>query len=366
MIMQSLVLLLVLTLLLLVVVILGLFYFRSVVKDNSNKQDEILKRNAEKAKRTQWFRAHYASDKRFKLWRKIFVWEASGILFVDDKGVSFHYMSDADSESVIRFDPDRFELSWIGVKYLPNGGMPWFCLTANNEKHYFTADSGMTIVNALRLTTDIYNQIKLVFPGLEVNGNMRPEAGFALEKNRFSLVTMVLIFLLGLYALIDYMLNLEVFVVEPDLAGIVLLSILTIVLSYLVLKKGEIPVTERLGLAVLLGITFGLATPPALLRLNQLTDNDGLRTYQYRLNSKLELVPAEILANDLPVLYFPNNKEYWGHFDDNSQHEISLRKGGLGFYQVNMRPVYRDMRAYYQEKYKAERIKRSNKTESTK
>ena len=356
--MQLLVLLLILTLVLLVVIVLGLFYFRSVVKDNSNIQDEILRRYAEKAKQTQWFRVHYASANRFRMWRKIFVWETSGIMFVDDKGISFYYMTDANSESMIRFEPGRFELNWIGIKYLPNGGMPWFCLTAYNEKHYFTADSGMTIVNALRLTTDIYNQIKLVFPELEVKGNMSAEAGFALEKNRFSLIAMVLIALLGLYALIDYMLNLEAFVIEPDLIEIVLLSFLVTVVSYLVLKKGRIPVTECLGLAVILGVAFGLATPPALLRLNQLTDDDGLITYQYLLNNELKLVPVENQKGDLPVLYFPDNKEYWTHFDDNSQHDISLRKGGLGFYQVNMSPIYKNMREYYTSKRKADRLRR--------
>lgn len=366
MVIQSLILLLIFTLVLLAVIVLGLLYFKSVVKDNSNKQDEILRRYTEKAKQTQWFRVHYASASRFRMWRKIFVWETSGIMFVDDKGISFQFMADTNSESMIRFEPGRFELNWIGVKYLPNGGMPWFCLTANNEKHYFTADSGMTIVNALRLTTDIYNQIKLVFPELEVKGNMSAEAGFALEKNRFSLVTMVLIGLLGLYALIDYMLNQEAFVVEPDLIEIVLLSLLVIVFSYLVLKKGRIPVTESLGLAVILGVVSGLAIPPALLRLNQLSDDEGLITYQYLLNNELKLVPVENLEGDLPVLYFPGNKAYWKHFDDNSQHDISLRKGGLGFYQVNMSPIYRDMRAYYEDKRETDRLKRSIKTESMK
>ena len=354
--MQSLVLLLILALVLLVVIVLGLFYFRSVVKDNSKKQDEILSRYAERAKQTQWFRVHYASADRFRMWRKIFVWETSGIMFVDDKGISFRFMADTNSESVIHFEPGRFELKWIGVKYFPNGAMPWFCLTANNEKHYFTADSGMTIVNALRLTTDIYNQIKLVFPELEVVGSA--EAGFALEKNSFSLIAMVLIALLGLYALIDYMLNLEAFVIEPDLIEIVLLSFLVTVVSYLVLKKGRIPVTECLGLAVILGVVSGLATPPVLLRLNQLTDDDGLITYQYLLNSEFKLVPVENQEGDLPVLYFPDNKEYWKHFEDNSQHDISLRKGGLGFYQVNMGPIYKGMREYYTSKRKADRLRR--------
>ena len=213
-------------------------------------------------------------------------------------------------------------------------------------------------MNALRLTTDIYNQIKLVFPELEDKGNMSAEAGFALEKNKHSLIAMVLIVLLGLYALIDYMLNLEAFVIEPDLLGIILLSLMVVVVSYLVLKKGRIPVTESLGLAVILGVVSGLATPPVLLRLNQLTDDDGLRTYQYLLNNQLMLVPLENQEGDLPVLYFPDNNEYWEHFEDNSQHNISLRKGGLGFYQVNMSPIYKDMREYYTSKRKADRLRR--------
>lgn len=335
------------------VLIIGLFYLKGVVRNKNMGQDDILARHAGQAKQGQWYRVHYASEKRFRRWQKLFPWQATGIMFVNDQGISFCYQAKDKTESIIRFTPGQFELHWVGIRYLPNGAMPWFCLTVNNTKHYFTADSGMTIINARRLTTDVYQQIRLVFPQLGAPEPKNAASGFALEKNPFSFGAMILIAVLGLYAFIDYMLNLEVFVIKPEVADIVIISLLSVPIAYAVMQKAGVPFTEGMGLAILLGVMLGLAIPPAMLRINQIT-SDGLQSYQYRLNPDLKLIPVDYTGSDLPELHFPGDREYWEHFEEGSRHEFYLRKGEPGFYQLDMAPVYKKMRKYYIEKRKAE------------
>ena len=43
---------------------------------------------------------------------------------------------------------------------------------------------------------------------------------------------------------------------------------------------------------------------------------------------------------NLPVLRFPRDADYWRQFKLGTTHQFELRKGGLGFYQVNMQPVH--------------------------
>ncbi len=133
----------------------------------------------------------------------------------------------------------------------------------------------------------------------------------------------------------------------------VIISLLPVPVAYAVMQKVGVPFTEGLALAILLGVMLGLAMPPAMLRINQIT-SDGLQSHQYRLNSDLKLIPVDYTGSDLPELYFPGDREYWEHFEEGSRHEFYLRKGELGFYQLDMAPVYKKMRKYYIEKRKAE------------
>ena len=43
----------------------------------------------------------------------------------------------------------------------------------------------------------------------------------------------------------------------------------------------------------------------------------------------------------------PGDADYWGQFKIGTTHRFELRKGGLGFYQVNMQPVHVKMREYF-------------------
>ena len=49
---------------------------------------------------------------------------------------------------------------------------------------------------------------------------------------------------------------------------------------------------------------------------------------------------------NLPVLEFPGVADYWRQFKLGRTHRFELRKGGLGFYQVNMQSVHAKTHEY--------------------
>jgi hypothetical protein len=96
-------------------------------------------------------------------------------------------------------------------------------------------------------------------------------------------------------------------------------------------------------MAMLFGIGAGLAAYPFLLRVNAWTDPIGLRAYTYTLAEHDTWVAEE----DVPDLVFDISSEYWDQFELGDARFFELRRGGLDFYQVNMRPVYAEQREFY-------------------
>ena len=96
-------------------------------------------------------------------------------------------------------------------------------------------------------------------------------------------------------------------------------------------------------MAMLFGIGAGLASYPFLLRVNAWTDPIGLQAYSYMLADYDTWVAEE----DVPDLVFDISSEYWDQFEPGDSRSFELRRGGLDFYQVNMRPVYAEQREFY-------------------
>ncbi len=169
-------------------------------------------------------------------------------------------------------------------------------------------------------------------------------SGFALEKHRHALVAMMLVLLVLCYGVVDLALNEEIHAVEPPLVLFVLAGAIAALASMIWLLSAQVPRIETLGLSLLLGGATGFALYPGVLRLNEATDTEGLRTYEYRLTEYAVFTPAD---PNLPVLRFPGDADYWRQFKFGTTHRFELRKGGLGFYQVNMQPVHAKMREYF-------------------
>ncbi len=168
-------------------------------------------------------------------------------------------------------------------------------------------------------------------------------SGFALEKNRHALVATVLVLSLLCYAVVDFAMYEEVYAVDPPLVLFAVAGAIAVLASMLWLVSAGVPRAETLGLSLLLGAAAAAALYPGLLRVNEATDDEGLRAYEYRLTEYVAFSPVD---PNLPVLEFPGVADYWRQFKLGTMHSFELRKGGLGFYQVNMEPVHARMREY--------------------
>jgi len=90
--------------------------------------------------------------------------------------------------------------------------------------------------------------------------------------------------------------------------------------------------------ALLFALGIGLAAYPLLARVNAWTDSAGLQDYAYRLDTDYVWRSSEPGAPDLDM--YLSGSRWWRQFHPDDSYTFKLRKGGLGFWQVNMSPVY--------------------------
>lgn len=172
------------------------------------------------------------------------------------------------------------------------------------------------------------------------------DAGFAIEKNPRALAVVVAFFALLFYALGDtFIFGHEAYADQPPYHLFFLTGILAAIAAAFWMRGAQVPIPESLGVALLFGAALGATVYPGALRVNAITDRDGLQTYEYQLTPELTLSP---LSAGLPGLAFPRYADYWSHFKAGSVHEFELRRGGLGFYQLNMQPVEKSLREFYE------------------
>jgi hypothetical protein len=96
--------------------------------------------------------------------------------------------------------------------------------------------------------------------------------------------------------------------------------------------------------ALLFALGIGLAAYPLLARVNAWTDTAGLHGYEYRLDTDYVWCSREPGVPDLDM--YLSGSRWWRQFHPGDSYTFELRKGGLGFWQVNMSPVYEAQKQY--------------------
>ena len=96
--------------------------------------------------------------------------------------------------------------------------------------------------------------------------------------------------------------------------------------------------------ALLFALGIGLAAYPLLARVNAWTDTAGLQGYEYRLDTDYVWRATEPGTPDLDM--YLSGSRWWRQFHPGDSYTFELRRGGLGFWQVNMSPVYKAQRRY--------------------
>ncbi|MFQ5756665.1 MAG: hypothetical protein ACE5H7_11325 [Acidiferrobacterales bacterium] len=178
--------------------------------------------------------------------------------------------------------------------------------------------------------------------------NLQRLKPFALEKNPVALAFVALFFVSIIYAFVDTLIfNAESYASQPFYPVYVTAGLTLSLIALLLLRGAKVPITESVVVAVLTGAAFGAALYPGLLRVNQFTDTEGLQTYKYKMIEPAHFIPEQ---DGLPELKFPDrHREFWSQYDPDTTQEFELRNGGLGFYQINMKPIYNRIQDYYEQ-----------------
>ena len=162
-----------------------------------------------------------------------------------------------------------------------------------------------------------------------------------LFANRYTLVAVLAIFGLGFYGFVDFMLVEEAYIAGYPKIAVFGLGAGVALVATLILWRQKIKVLQAVGVGAMLGLAFGFAAVPGLLRVNALSDTAGPKAHTYILQAHTRLVSREPQA---PTVIFEHDRDYWSLFAVGSEHRLYLRRGGLGFQQVHLTPLYAGMR----------------------
>jgi hypothetical protein len=195
--------------------------------------------------------------------------------------------------------------------------------------------------------------IKSALPDIELENSANfTEPYFHLENNPSSLTIVVLFFALVLYTFVDgVIIGEETYATAAPLNWFISIGVLSAAISAWWMLSSGVPKPEGIIVALLLGGAAGAASYPGALRLNALTDTEGLQTYEYTLQPDLTL---SAINHSPPNLAFPGHSDYWQQYETGSIHKFELRHGGLGLYQINMEPLRDEWRKFYKGKRKTQ------------
>jgi hypothetical protein len=330
---------------LILMLVLILYIWRQRAQ-RQRQQASLLKRHAAQLQDGAWFRIRYASATHFKKWGKILPWQHTGILQVLPNGLRLYLSND----NIVELPATQTQAAWLGQQFWPNGALCWLSLSHHDSEHYVTAETGATLLRSQTKTRAIFEQLMQFTHGLTLDQQRHrpPVSAFAIEKHRSTLLFVILFFMLTAYFLIDHFFVLqEQYISRPYHAIFVIGGLLALLPSYLLMERAQVPRTEKTVIALLFCLATVGALYPGLRRINQLTDTQGLHVYNYVFSETRLLLPDDKALPRLALASNPHHKAYWLQFKPGDRYAIALRKGGLGFYQINMSPIMENIQLFY-------------------
>lgn len=126
-------------------------------------------------------------------------------------------------------------------------------------------------------------------------------------------------------------------------------GVLAAAVAGLALKRAEPGRSDSWGYALLFGVMAGIAAYPGLLRVNAwLSEPQSVRAVDYRLDEDHLWQPVSLGSAPALDLYIERSR-WWRRFEPGDTYRFRLRDGALGFWQVDLAPVYADQRRFYRE-----------------
>lgn len=168
-------------------------------------------------------------------------------------------------------------------------------------------------------------------------------SGFDLAKHPGMVVQLSLLAVFGLYAVLDAFFLGSFMPLEPLPAGPFVGATVAAALIALVSGRGA-PARERWAVGMLLVVAVTGAVYPGLLRLNSMTAEPQIVTYQAVGPGQFE--SAEPGRPDLDLRKL-DIAEYWAEYPPGSEYDFELLKGTVGFYQLDLSPLFARTREFY-------------------
>lgn len=126
-------------------------------------RQRILNSHANLISNNRWFPVRYASQARFDQFWKFFPWEGAGIIVVAPGSVLFLGETLSGSPVTLQFAPGNSRINWLGKCPWPNGMVSWLRFDTAAEKHYFSSETGVTILRSHSTTKAIYDEANRSF-----------------------------------------------------------------------------------------------------------------------------------------------------------------------------------------------------------
>ena len=183
--------------------------------------------------------------------------------------------------------------------------------------------------------------------GIEIDPLGGPRAlgdgGFKLESNPATLATTVAVVGCLVYTPLDMMFFAERYATTPPYGWMVVCGLGAFILAGAYLANSDAPRGVAFGLAATLGVCVGAASAPGMLRVNAWTDQAGIQSVTYHRVGANRFAP--VAGGDWPEIELPQ-PDYWFFQDEGIERQISIRRGGLGFCQINLANIIEELRDY--------------------
>lgn len=171
-------------------------------------------------------------------------------------------------------------------------------------------------------------------------------AGYDMSQNRGLMISVVLVFIFGLYFLGDTFIAADyAYLSTPPLWPFVPTAVLGLWLGWRLGKTA--PILEKSVVTFLLGAALAAALYPGMLRVNAFTATGGQDVYTYTQIGAGDFSPPDAV---LPPIHLHSNRDYWGQFKNGSTHRFRVVHGALGFYQLDTGQVMDEVRDWWTSK----------------
>ena len=136
-----------------------LMYAQSKAKQREAVRNKILVTKPISSSQGISFPVRYSSENRFRKFLKFAPWEATGILQIRDTKII--YFGEFSNGKYIEFEFNivNSNITWIGKNWFRNGALSWLEISHQNEKHYFSSETGTWVFGSEMTTHHIYDAL---------------------------------------------------------------------------------------------------------------------------------------------------------------------------------------------------------------